>query len=72
MKKYTALVQHAVALGEPTVVLPNGFYDIYLAPEADARIAELEKALREIAEFGDANHEWGDTCAEMARKALGL
>jgi hypothetical protein len=42
MQKYTALVKHAAP------ELQDGFHDIYLAVDVDARIAELEKALQEI------------------------
>jgi hypothetical protein len=47
---------------------PYGGY--YLASDVDARIAELEKALREIVILSDSAMRDGDGAREIAKRAL--
>lgn len=64
MKKYIAHVSRALA--DDNSSIPNGLHDICLAADVDARIAELEKALRASSIALD---DWLNTYAsEMCRE----
>lgn len=71
MKKYST----PAYVDNESGVTEFGSVDVYLASEVDARIAELEKALREIVEFKPGTF-WGledeIKIHQTAKKALGL